>query len=110
MSTVTNGRPLPVTAATSTTRAWSVHEAAELYEVARWGNGYVSVNDAGHVQVHPTKDPAKAIDLKELVDRLQLRGISLPVLIRFTDILKHRLGDINGALENVIIQKKYQGG
>ena len=38
---------------------------------SRWGNGYVSVNDAGHVQVHPTKDPAKAIDLKELVDRLQ---------------------------------------
>ena len=52
MSTVTNGRPVPITAATSTTRAWSVHEASELYEVARWGNGYISVSDAGHVQVH----------------------------------------------------------
>jgi len=110
MSTVTNGRPLPMTAATSTTRTWSVHEAAELYEVARWGNGYVSVNDAGHVQVHPTKDPAKAIDLKELVDRLQLRGISLPVLIRFTDILKHRLGDIHAAFHTAITQHQYQGG
>jgi arginine decarboxylase len=111
MSTLTNGRPVPITAAaTSTTRAWSVHEAAELYEVARWGNGYVSVNDAGHVQVHPTKDPAKAIDLKELVDRLQLRGISLPVLIRFTDILKHRLGDIHAAFQTAIAQHQYQGG
>jgi arginine decarboxylase len=110
MSTVTNGRPLPLTATTSTTRAWSVHEASELYEVARWGNGYVSVNAAGHVQVHPTKDPANAIDLKELVDRLQLRGIGLPVLIRFTDILKHRLGDIHAAFQAAITQHQYQGG
>ena len=60
MSTVTNGRTLPTTATTSTTRAWSVHVASELYEVARWGKGYFSVNDAGHMQVHPTKDPARA--------------------------------------------------
>jgi arginine decarboxylase len=110
MSTVTNGRTLPITATTSTTRAWSVHEASELYEVARWGKGYFSVNDAGHMQVHPTKDPARAIDLKELVDRLQLRGISLPVLVRFTDILKHRLGDIHTAFHTAITQHQYQGG
>ncbi len=78
--------------------------------MARWGNGYFSVNDAGHVQVHPTKEPARAIDLKELVDRLQLRGISLPVLIRFTDILKHRLGDIHAAFQRAIAQHQYQGG
>src|SRR5215208_4730858 len=111
MSTATNGRPVPITPSTSTsaTRSWSVHDASELYEVARWGNGYFSVNDAGHVQVHPTKETAKAIDLKELVDRLQLRGISLPVLIRFTDILKHRLGDIHAAFQAAIGQHQYQG-
>src|SRR5215204_6858002 len=110
MSTATNGRPAPnATAATAPTRAWSVHDASELYEVARWGHGYFSVNSAGHVQVHPTKDPAKAIDLKELVDRLQLRGIALPVLIRFTDILKHRLGDIHTAFQGAIGQHQYQG-
>src|SRR5262245_13376520 len=86
MSTMTNGRPrnnsspgIATNGVTTTTSAWSVYDASELYEVARWGNGYFSVNDAGHVQVHPTREPAKAIDLKELVDRLQLRGISLPV-------------------------------
>jgi arginine decarboxylase len=112
MSTATNGRPVPITPSTSTssTRSWSVHDASELYEVARWGNGYFSVNDNGHMQVHPTKDLARAIDLKELVDRLQLRGISLPVLIRFTDILKHRLGDIHTAFQNAITQHQYQGG
>src|SRR5918995_928697 len=105
MSTATNGRsaPAPITTSASTTStAWTVHDASELYEVPRWGNGYFSVNSAGHVQVHPTKDPARAIDLKELIDRLQLRGISLPVLVRFTDILKHRLGEIHAAFHAAI--------
>ena len=112
MSTVTNGRSVPAattSTSTSSTRAWSVHDASELYEVARWGHGYFSVSDAGHVQVHPTKDPAAAIDLKELIDRLQLRGISLPVLVRFTDILRHRLGEIHGAFQAAIEQNQYQG-
>src|SRR6187399_1145409 len=110
-TTAANGRTIaPGVSATSTTRAWSVHDASELYEVSRWGHGYFSVNNAGHVQVHPTKDPARAIDLKELVDRLQLRGISLPVLVRFTDILEHRLGDIHAAFQGAIAQHQYQGG
>src|SRR5687768_133399 len=108
MSTMTNGRP--TVASTSSTRAWSVQDASELYEVPRWGHGYFSVNASGHVQVHPTKDPAHAIDLKELVDRLQLRGISLPVLIRFTDILRHRLGEIHAAFQSAISQNQYHGG
>src|ERR687895_2744904 len=110
MSTLTNGRAAPIAASASTTSsAWTVHDASELYEVARWSNGYFSINQAGHVQVHPTKEPAKAIDLKELIDRLQLRGISLPVLIRFTDILRHRLGDIPPAFQAAIAQHQYQG-
>src|SRR4029077_4348788 len=58
----------------------------------------------------PTKEATRAIDLKELIDRLQLRGISLPVLVRFTDILKHRLGDIHAAFHGAIAQHQYQGG
>jgi arginine decarboxylase len=88
---------------------WSVADAAELYEVARWGNGYFSVNDAGHVSVHPTKERGRSIDLKQLVDRLQLRGIDLPILIRFAEILKHRLGEIHGAFQAAIAEHKYQG-
>ena len=88
---------------------WSVVDAAELYEVARWGNGYFSVNDAGHVSVHPTKERGRSIDLKQLVDRLQLRGIDLPILIRFAEILKHRLGEIHGAFQAAIGEHKYQG-
>ena len=108
---MTNGRPAPpLTASTSSTTGWTVHDASELYEVPRWSNGYFSVNAEGHVQIHPTKEPSRGIDLKELVDRLQLRGISLPVLIRFTDILKHRLADIHSAFQGAIAQHQYQGG
>jgi arginine decarboxylase len=109
MSTLTNGRQAPVDPNATTSRAWTTHDASELYEVSRWGNGYFSVSPNGHLQVHPTKDAQSSIDLKELVDRLQLRGISLPVLIRFTDILKHRLGDIYTAFQGAIAQNQYQG-
>ncbi|MCC7177612.1 MAG: biosynthetic arginine decarboxylase [Acidobacteria bacterium] len=89
--------------------AWSATDASELYEIARWGKGYFSVSSQGHVLVHPTKDPQRTIDLKQLVDRLQLRGIALPILIRFSDILRHRLADIHDAFQTAIQQHQYEG-
>ena len=53
---------------------WRTAYAADLYEVARWGNGYFSVGPNGHLLVHPHKDPTRSIDLKQLVDRLQVRA------------------------------------
>jgi arginine decarboxylase len=89
---------------------WTTEHARDLYDVASWGKGYFSVDRGGHVLVHPAKDPARSIDLKKLVDTLVLRGISLPVLIRFADILKHRLGEIHDAFATAIAEHKYQGG
>src|ERR671912_513434 len=107
MSTLTGG---PLSTGTSPGKSpWSATEAAELYDVPRWGQGYFSVNELGHLQVHPTKDPHRGVDLKRLVDRLQLRGLAVPILIRFTDILKHRLGEIHGAFQSAITQNQYQG-
>jgi len=91
------------------TRRWTVSDAAELYEVAAWGKGYFSVNDQGHVCIHPTKEPHRAIDLKQLVDRLQARGIQTPVLIRFGDILRHRLGEIHAAFQQAIREHEFRG-
>src|SRR5690349_16102712 len=107
MSTLTGGRLSPGTSPGKT--SWSSTEAAELYDVPRWGQGYFSVSEQGHLQVHPTKDPNPSVDLNRLVDRLQLRGLAVPILIRFTDILKHRLGEIHGAFDNAIKQNQYQG-
>ena len=88
---------------------WTVTDATELYEVERWGQGYFSVGPNGHVLVHATKDPKRSIDLKQLVDHLQLRGIGLPILIRFRDILRQRLADIHGAFQSAIAQHQYEG-
>jgi arginine decarboxylase len=73
---------------------WTIGDASELYEISRWGNGYFSIGENGHVMIHPTRDSKRAIDLKQLVDDLQLRSIGLPTLIRFRDVLQHRLGAI----------------
>jgi arginine decarboxylase len=106
MSTITKGQ----LGTPGVARPWSIPDASEHYDVQRWGQGYFSINDAGHVQVHPTKDPARAIDLKRLIDRLELRGLAAPVLVRFTDIIKHRLGEIHQAFQNAIVQHQYQAG
>ena len=88
---------------------WTTTEAAELYDVANWGKGYFSVGENGNLLVHPTKEQNRKIDLKELVDTLQWRGISLPILIRFAGILKHRLGEMNQAFESSIREHGYNG-
>jgi len=87
---------------------WSTAEAGELYDVASWGKGYFSVGKNGHLWVHPEKDPNRGLDLKELVDNLQLRGIALPLLIRFGEILKHRLGEMHQAFQNAIAEHGYK--
>jgi len=91
------------------TDRWSTVDASELFDVASWGKGYFSVNDEGHVLVHPEKDTARSIDLKKLIDTLVLRGISLPILIRFAEILKHRLQELHDAFEVAIREHKYNG-
>ena len=88
---------------------WSVFAASELYDVSRWGNGYFSVGKNGNLLVHPEKDPNRYIDIKQLVDRLQLRGISLPILLRFTEILGHQLREIQQVFQNSINEFGYKG-
>ena len=88
---------------------WSTADAADLYEVARWGNGYFSVGPNGHLLVHPDKDPTRSIDLKQLVDRLQVRGIDLPILLRFAEILQHRLGEMHRAFSVAMQENGYNG-
>ncbi|MFL5330138.1 MAG: biosynthetic arginine decarboxylase [Gemmataceae bacterium] len=91
------------------TEKWKVQDATELYGVRQWGKGYFGINKFGHVTVHPTKKTDPAIDLKELVDQLQARGIQLPILLRFTDILRHRIGEIHDAFEVAMKDSGYAG-
>src|SRR4051812_42300043 len=90
--------------------AWKLHDAFETYGVKNWGKGYFGINKLGHVTVHPDKNPERGIDLKELVDQIRTRGIQPPLLLRFTDILKHRIGEIAAAFEKSRTEYGYTGG
>ena len=90
-------------------KSWTTADAADLYEIARWGNGYFSVRSDGHLLVHPDRSVSRSIDLKQLVDRLEMRGIDLPILLRFGGILQDRLGQLHRAFGGAIQESEYQG-
>src|SRR5688572_10952816 len=88
---------------------WTVEDSARLYGLADWGKGYFNVNSAGHLTCTPSKDPTKTIDLHEVVEGLRERGIHTPVLLRFNDILNHRLREIRKAFDDAITEQGYTG-
>ena len=88
---------------------WSSNDSSDLYEVERWGNGFFSVGENGHLLVHPDRNRSNAIDLKSLIDRLEMRGFALPILLRFNGILKERLREIRDVFANAIAENEYQG-
>ncbi len=88
---------------------WSVEESRELYNIAEWSKGFFDINDKGHIVVLPEKNKQKSLDVKELLDDLRLRGITTPVLIRFTDILKKRIEEIQLAFNKAIDEYNYSG-
>jgi arginine decarboxylase len=90
------------------TNGWSVADALELYSVPNWGCGYFSINEAGNVVVRPDTTQAHEIDLLEVVQGLQARDLAAPVVIRFSDILRHRLRNISEAFARAIAENDYK--
>ena len=91
------------------TRRWSTQDANELYEVKGWGKGYFSVSPEGNLLCHPEKDQSRSVDLKQLVDSMQLRGLDLPLLVRFNGILKDRIHEMHDVFARAIADHKYEG-
>jgi arginine decarboxylase len=90
-------------------RAWTVKDSIELYNVNGWGRDFFSINEAGHIEVTPAGPGSTKIDLKELVDDLRERGLHLPVLIRFSDILRTRVEQLCGSFQQAIAENDYKG-
>lgn len=88
---------------------WTAADGAALYGLDRWGDPYFGVSERGHVMVQPQGDRGGALDLVELVQELQGRGLGLPLLIRFDDILEDRLERLHAAFERAIAQYGYSG-
>ncbi|MBX3442997.1 MAG: biosynthetic arginine decarboxylase [Planctomyces sp.] len=90
-------------------KRWSTQDASDLYEVPRWGQGYFSIGDNGNLRVHPERNRSQFLDLKALIDRLQLRGLDLPILVRFNGILKDRLRTLHDVFGQAIREHDYKG-
>lgn len=80
-----------------------------VYAIPRWGEGYFRINDAGHLAVQPDPDAATEIDLALLARRLRDEGLSLPVLVRFDDILRHRVRAMRAAFEGAMAHLDWCG-
>ncbi|MBQ8542483.1 MAG: biosynthetic arginine decarboxylase [Bacteroidaceae bacterium] len=89
-------------------RRWRIEDSEELYNINGWGASYFSINEEGNVAVTPKKDGVK-VDLKQLMDELQLRDVAAPVLIRFPDILDNRIEKISGCFKIASEEYNYKG-
>jgi len=88
---------------------WTTERSAKLYGIRDWGTGYFGVNEQGHLTVMPDKDPKRQIDLYEVIEGLREREIGTPVIIRFSDLLQHRLQEIREAFDTAIRDNGYTG-
>jgi arginine decarboxylase len=91
-----------------TNHAWKFEESLDLYQVEAWGKGYFSINADGHVVIRPSMDAQREIDLYEVVQGLKARDLHTPVVIRFSDILAHRLRHLAEAFGTAIAENEYR--
>jgi len=87
---------------------WRVEDSLDLYHVEAWGKGYFGVNGSGHVVVRPDTTERYEIDLYEVVEGLQARDLTTPVVVRFSDILAHRLRRLHDAFAQAITENDYK--
>ncbi|MEO8946126.1 MAG: biosynthetic arginine decarboxylase [Gemmatimonadaceae bacterium] len=90
---------------------WTIDESRACYNVEGWGNGYFDINAKGHVVVRPDKDErGRELDLFELAMDLEAQGVGMPLLIRFSDILRSRIEDLHERFTAAIKEFQYTGG
>jgi arginine decarboxylase len=87
---------------------WKIEESLDLYQVEAWGKGYFSINSQGHLVVRPRMDAAHEIDLYDVVQGLKARDLHTPVVVRFSDILAHRLRHLAEAFASAIAENEYK--
>ena len=91
--------------------AWTVASARTLYNIDGWGIGYFDINEQGHVVVRPDRNREdRELDLFELANDLEAQGVGLPLLLRFSDILRSRIESLNERFMKAREEFGYEGG
>jgi arginine decarboxylase len=90
---------------------WTIEDSRTLYNIEGWGNGYFDINAKGHVVVRPDKDRrGRELDLYELAMDMEAQGVEMPLLLRFSDILRSRIADLHGRFVSALKEFDYTGG
>ena len=89
--------------------SWSLKQARDTYNIAHWGNGYFDIGATGHVLVRPDPGASAAVDLHALAREFESQGLTLPVLVRFSGILQHRVQELCGAFDSAMQREGYRG-
>ena len=87
---------------------WDVESAIATYNVEGWGNGYFTVNSSGNVESKPLQENGGSIVLLEVVNEARARNLGFPLVIRFPDLLRHRVESVNRAFQTAMTEFGYR--
>ena len=87
---------------------WDIEAAISTYNVDGWGTGYFTVNAAGNAEVRPLQEGGGSIDILEVVNEARERGLGFPLVIRFQDLLRHRVEAVNRAFQSAMTEFGYR--
>ena len=87
---------------------WTIKDTRNLYNIERWGADYFDINEEGHAVAKPLQDAGAVVDIVDLIEEARARGLKFPLLIRFQDILRHRVETLNLSFRNAIAEFNYQ--
>src|ERR1700743_1872910 len=90
-------------------KPWGVSDSIKLYQIENWGNQYFNINPAGNLTVYPKQGSGSGIDLMKVVEEASAQGLEMPLLIRFQDIIRHRVIQLNEAFRKAILEANYLG-
>ena len=93
----------------NTADQWTIEDAKELYALETWGDGFFSINSKGHVSVKPIEGADISVDLMDVIDEALQDGSTLPLLVRFQDIISSRVKKLNRKFRDAIEAAEYQG-
>ena len=91
--------------------SWTTSDANDIYQISRWGENYFSVNDRGDLCVNPHKDMkgGPVINMMEVIEEMKNKNIAFPAVIRFHDILRSQVVDLNKTFRSLIEEAKFTG-
>jgi arginine decarboxylase len=89
--------------------SWSIDQARATYNIDRWGGGYFNINDQGEITVHPLQAEGAGLSIHKVASEARARGLNFPLLIRFQDLLRHRVRAINEAFAAAIQENQFTG-